>query len=201
MRYGLPGYGLYFACIELIADKLCAEKPSFELEEDAELLAHAFQYDQLKLQDMMAYMVELGLFKMNPATKRIVCEKLAERLDNTKIRNPELKKISTAHKKAITEQRHKHGDKVLLTDIEYTRLCEEFGAEVIKRYIQNMNDHCVTHNKHYADYNRAIRTWIRRDKEKDTFKGATKGVKGLNTCPECGKQIPGTSCRCGWFKP
>lgn len=24
-------------------------------------------------------------------------------------------------------------------------------------------------------------------------------VPGLNTCPDCGKQIPGWSCRCGWF--
>ena len=98
------------------------------------------------------------------------------------------------------EARHYHGDKVLLTNTEYQRLNDEFTEEVTNRYMEKVNDYCVQHGKHYADYNRTIRNWIRSDKEKGTFiESAKKQEYKLNTCPDCGKSVPAGSCRCGWF--
>jgi hypothetical protein len=48
--------------------------------------------DQLKVQDMMIYMVDLGLFE-NDAYGRVTCLKLAKRLDDTNSKNPEIQKI------------------------------------------------------------------------------------------------------------
>ncbi|MCP4649598.1 MAG: DUF4373 domain-containing protein, partial [PVC group bacterium] len=38
MKYGIEGYGVYFACVEMIAHKLSPKKATFELEHDAEIL-------------------------------------------------------------------------------------------------------------------------------------------------------------------
>jgi len=93
MKYGIEGYGLYFACIEIIASELTGENITFELEHDAEILAHKFKIDTLKVEAIMKYCIELGLFQYNIETQRIVCYKLARRLDISMSQNPEIKKI------------------------------------------------------------------------------------------------------------
>lgn len=93
MKYGIEGYGLYFACVEIIAGNLKAENVTFELEHDAEILAHKFKVDTIKVEKMMKYMVELKLFEYNIENGRIICLQLAKRLDNHMSRNPEIKKI------------------------------------------------------------------------------------------------------------
>jgi len=99
MKYGVEGYGLYFACVEIIAGNLTNENITFELEHDAEILGHKFQIDTLKVNDMMGYMIALGLFEINQITKRVSCEKLAKRISSNLIKNPQLLKI----KKEIQE--------------------------------------------------------------------------------------------------
>lgn len=103
MRYGIEGYGLYFACLEIIAGNLSDENITFELEHDAEILAHKFKLDQLKTQEMMLYMVNLGLFELNPNTNLVSCMKLAQYIDSSLIKNPELLKV----KKYIQEDSRK----------------------------------------------------------------------------------------------
>jgi len=91
-KYGIIGYGLYWYCIELIAMGIDAKNITFTLEEDAETISLEWGLDQLKVQEMMAYMVSLGLFE-NDSSGRITCMKLAKRLDDTNSKNPEVKKI------------------------------------------------------------------------------------------------------------
>jgi len=90
-KYGIVGYGLYWYCIELIAGKIDKNNISFSLEEDAELIAMEWNLDQLKVQDMMTFMVSLELFEENNG--RITCLKLAKRLDDTNSKNPEIRGI------------------------------------------------------------------------------------------------------------
>ena len=97
MKYGIEGYGLYFACVEIIAGSLTNEKITFELEHDAEILAYKFKIDSIQVEEMMKYMVKLGLFETHD--NRIFCYKLASRIDSSMIKNPELLKI----KKGIQE--------------------------------------------------------------------------------------------------
>jgi len=93
MKFGIEGYGLYFACIEIIASELSRENITFELEHDAEILAHKFKIDTLRVEAIMKYCIELGLFQFNIETQRIVCYKLARRLDISMSQNPEIKQI------------------------------------------------------------------------------------------------------------
>lgn len=93
LRHGIEGYGLYFACIEIIADELTPSNFNFELEHDSELLAAMFRMDTLKVEKIMRDFVELGLFEYSEATHRVACYKLAKRLDNATSQNKEVQSI------------------------------------------------------------------------------------------------------------
>lgn len=90
---------MYWYCIELIALDIGAKNITFALEEDAETIAMEWNLDQLKVQDMMLYMVELGLFEKD-ALGRVTCLKLAKRLDDTNSKNPEIQKVLSELKKS-----------------------------------------------------------------------------------------------------
>ena len=91
MKYGIQGYGLYFACVEIIAGNLSNENITFELEHDAEILAYKFKLDTLLVEEMMKYMCSLGLFETK--NNKIYCYKLASRIDSSLIKNADLLKI------------------------------------------------------------------------------------------------------------
>lgn len=79
MKYGMEGYGLYWYCLELIAQNVEKHNLSFELEHDSEIIAHDTGIHCELVQDMMAYMVELGLFEQSEGI--ITCLKMASRTD------------------------------------------------------------------------------------------------------------------------
>ena len=93
MKYGAEGYALYWLCIELIAAPIDKNNLNFDLEHDAEILAHRLKMDSAVVEEIMRFMVNLGLFEIDGTTQRVTCLKLANRIENSIIKNPELKKI------------------------------------------------------------------------------------------------------------
>ena len=91
MRYGAEGYGMYWYCIEHICDTL-EPRLTFELEHDVEILAHELKIDSVKVEEIMRYMVRLGLFEED-ANGIITCLKLARHLGDNITRNDALKAI------------------------------------------------------------------------------------------------------------
>ena len=91
LRYGLQGYGLYFYCIEKITDKVSASNLTFRLEDDAEILAHDTRLHVDDVNEMMRFMVDLGLFEDSHGV--ITCLKLAKRLDQSQTSNPNVRKF------------------------------------------------------------------------------------------------------------
>jgi hypothetical protein len=79
LKYGMEGYGLYWFCLESIARNVETHNLTFELEEDAELLSVATNIHYERVQEMMTYMVNLGLFEN--CDGRITCLKMATRTD------------------------------------------------------------------------------------------------------------------------
>lgn len=79
MRYGADGYALYWMCLELIAKKVDQNNLTFELEHDAEILGYRLKVDQIRIQEIMTYMITLGLFERHEMA--IYCYKLAKRVD------------------------------------------------------------------------------------------------------------------------
>ena len=91
MKYGYQGYGLYWYCLEHICLGLEPDL-TFELEQDAEILAHEGHMDTLKVEECMKYMVELELFELTESGV-ISCMKLARFLGEKSTRNNKLKEI------------------------------------------------------------------------------------------------------------
>lgn len=85
----MEGYGLYWYCLELIAQNVEKHNLTFELEHDAEILAHDTGIHFERVQEMMNDMVKLGLFENN--TGAITCMKMAMRLDETTSKHPSIK--------------------------------------------------------------------------------------------------------------
>jgi hypothetical protein len=80
MKYGLEGYGLYFFLLECISGTVEAHNLTFELEEDAELIASMTNIHYERIQEMMSYMVSLRLFEQ-AENGVITCRKLSTRTD------------------------------------------------------------------------------------------------------------------------
>ena len=190
MKYGIAGYGLYFACLEIIAGNLSEDNITFELEHDAEVLAYKFKLDQIKTQEMMKYMIDLGLFELNEITGRITCMKLAQYIDSSLIKNPKLAEIKMLVHNEIQEIRENSRkfeksparldkirlDKinkrentqvfgelknVLLTLEELDRLNEDYGAHITEKYINKLSTWDGCEKK--KDHNRTIRNWLLKD--------------------------------------
>lgn len=93
MKYGAEGYALYWFCIELIVYEIDKAKITFELEHDVEVIAHRLKMDSLKVEEILRYFVEQHLFEIDPTSQRVVCMKIASRLEGSVVKNPKLKGI------------------------------------------------------------------------------------------------------------
>ena len=108
MKYGIEGYGLYWYCLEIIADSVNENNYTFELEHDSEVIGFNIGMHPEKVQEIMTYMVQLKLFELYENT--ITCMKLASRLNQSMTSNPQMRNI-------IAKLRKNH-DPVMTKSIE-----------------------------------------------------------------------------------
>lgn len=95
VRYGADGYAVYWYCLELIAGDLgSSEKINFELRHDADVIGHNLKIDSTRVEEMMRFMVSLGLFEQSGSI--ITCLKLAKYLDKKSTRNTTIHNIIDA---------------------------------------------------------------------------------------------------------
>ena len=80
LDYGLEGYGLYWYCIELIAQRVQVDNLTFELEHDCRIIARNTGSSVQKVEQMMKDFIRLGLF--NADNGHVFCLKLADRCDD-----------------------------------------------------------------------------------------------------------------------
>jgi len=79
LKYGMEGYGLYWYCLELVAQTVEIHNLTFELEHDAELIAMDTGIHQERVQEMMTDFVKWNLFESDSGI--ITCLKMATRAD------------------------------------------------------------------------------------------------------------------------
>lgn len=91
IRYGMEGYGLYWYCLEIITAGVDQYSLTFELEHDAEIIAHDTGLHFEQVQEIMEYMVKLKLFEN--VDGHITCLKLAKRLDQSMTSNTGLRNL------------------------------------------------------------------------------------------------------------
>jgi len=92
LDYGAAGYGLYWYCVELIAQGVDKNNVTFELEHDARIIARNLNLTVAETTNMMKKMVELNLFSFSENNK-LACYALAKRLDQSMTSNPEMRKL------------------------------------------------------------------------------------------------------------
>jgi hypothetical protein len=78
-KYGMEGYGLYWYCLELVAMNVEKHNLTFELEHDAELISDDTGIHYERVQEMMTFMVDQGLFENNSGV--VTCLKMSTRTD------------------------------------------------------------------------------------------------------------------------
>ena len=80
LDYGLEGYGLYWYCIELIAQRVTTNNLTFELEHDTRIIARNTGSTPQKVEEMMKTFIRLGL--LNHDNGHVFCLTLAKRCDD-----------------------------------------------------------------------------------------------------------------------
>lgn len=80
LDYGLEGYGLYWYCIELIAQNVNGENLTFELEHDARIIARNTGSTPQKVTQMITTFINIGL--LDADNGHVLCLKLASRCDD-----------------------------------------------------------------------------------------------------------------------
>lgn len=96
LDYGASGYGLYWYCIELIAQNVNENNITFELDHDARIISRNLNLTYQETKDMMKYMIDLGLFSLN--NEKLVCYSLAKRLDQSMTSSPKMRNIISSIK-------------------------------------------------------------------------------------------------------
>ena len=91
LDYGLEGYGLYWYCLELIANKFEINNINFNLKHDARIIARNTGSSEEKVSKMMTKMVELGLFTQSQGI--ISCLKLGHRFEGSSTSNPKMRNV------------------------------------------------------------------------------------------------------------
>jgi len=89
-KYGADGYAIYWFCLEAIAYEVDKDNLSFDLKEDAETIAFELSIQEKRVEEIMFYLVEAGLFESSQGV--ITCLKLAERLDKSMTNSPLMRK-------------------------------------------------------------------------------------------------------------
>lgn len=88
-KYGADGYAIYWFCLEAIAYDVNKDNLTFDLKEDAETIGFELTIQEKRVEEIMRYMVEIGLFENSNQT--ITCLKLAERLDKSMTNSPKMR--------------------------------------------------------------------------------------------------------------
>ncbi len=164
LDYGATGYGLYWYCVELIAQNVDKDNITFELEHDARIIARNLNLTVAETTNMMKKMVELNLFSFSENNK-LACYALAKRLDQSMTSNADMRKIITKlkdnnhdllidnHDGVMTESCLSH-DKVMQEE----KRREEKREEEIKKPLfksKNFNDDEVNS---IIDYRKSIKS-------------------------------------------
>ena len=78
--HGIEGYGLYWYCLELVAQNVSSENLTFELKHDARIIGRNIGLPANRVEEIMKSFIANDLFSASKG--RIQCLKLAQRADD-----------------------------------------------------------------------------------------------------------------------
>jgi len=110
LDHGLKGYGLYWYCLELIANKFDHTNINLDLKHDARIIAKNTGETTKEVEDMMMRMVELDLFSQSQGI--IQCLKLGTRFEASASSHPlvrdMVKQLKATNGKVVIKSQSNH---------------------------------------------------------------------------------------------
>lgn len=97
-RYGLEGYGLYNLILESITESLSTDSPLPDLQENCEDIAEFYNGNTAKINEIMNFMINQGLFDIDEITGAVLCSKLYKYLDTSQTRSEKLRQMIKNYK-------------------------------------------------------------------------------------------------------
>jgi hypothetical protein len=194
LKYGMEGYGLYWFCLELIAKNVETHNLTFELEEDAELLSVYSGIHYERVQEMMTYMANLGLFEN--CEGRITCLKMATRTDEyTQQLMRKASTIPTNSRECPDKVRgiridKNRTDKKIIKEIRTTtrptvdEVAEYVSTRAIQINPQSFVDYYTANGwkvgRHsMKDWKAAVRTWEKNENGKTASRAGRQSIETI----------------------
>ena len=132
-KYGADGYAIYWFCLEAIAYEVDKDNLTFDLKEDAETIAFELSIQEKRVEEIMLYMVETGLFERSQGV--ITCLKLAESIDKSMTNSPLMRKwLDTKSVMTSTD--------TVMTSDDTVNTCTELEVEVEVEVEKNIKTIC-----------------------------------------------------------
>ena len=100
-KYGLEGYGLYNLILESITEALSEDSPLPDLQENCEDIAEFYNGNTSKINEMMAFMMNQGLFELSEIEGNILCNKIYKFLDTSQTRSEKLRNMIRNYKEQL----------------------------------------------------------------------------------------------------
>jgi uncharacterized phage protein (TIGR02220 family) len=97
-NYGVEGYGLYNYILERIVARLETESPYPDLEENAADIASDLRMDTLRVEEIMRFCINQGMFEHDEALGRLVASKIYKFLEQRETRSEKIREMIKAYK-------------------------------------------------------------------------------------------------------
>jgi len=104
-KYGIEGYGIYCIIIESIVENITTENPLPELSETCEDLAEFYNGNTAKINEIVNFMINQGLFELNEINGRVICSKVYKFLEQSQTRSEEIKRLIHSFKSVSDKNR------------------------------------------------------------------------------------------------
>lgn len=104
-KYGIEGYGLYNLIIESIVENITTESPIPELSETCEDIAEFYKGNTAKINEMVCFMVNQGLFELSEINGHVLCSKVYKFLEQSQTRSQEIRDLISEYKSVSDIQR------------------------------------------------------------------------------------------------
>lgn len=170
-KYGADGYAIYWFCLEAIAYEVDKDNLTFDLKEDAETIAFELSIQEKRVQEIMIYMVEAGLFESSQGV--ITCLKLAESIDKSMTNSPKMR--AWLESKSVMPL---SDDVMTLPDTVNT--CAELEVEVEKNIKRTV--HQDEREQLESDsFEHWWKAWHKKQGKKKAFAAWKKTIKKMDT--------------------
>ena len=129
--HGIEGYGLYWYCLELVAQNVSSENLTFELKHDARIIGRNIGLPANRVEEIMKAFIANDLFSASEG--RIQCLKLAQRADDFTAKAIRRKPQKTLLNQSVGVS-PTNSDKVPLEEEVRSKKKEEEKKNITKRF-------------------------------------------------------------------